>query len=107
MIRRMLDAIRRWWYSGSGQHERVWGDDDAEFFDVTRATIPRKPVLGHPPWQTAPMPAICLFPQTAAPAPYELAPGPALHPIVRAQLGADSVAEFIERLFSAPLPAAA
>ena len=121
MIRRILDSIRRWWRSGGqGQHSRpryVGGD---EFTDLTGAIIPRKPTIGRPPWETAPMPTVCLFPQTAAPALLTPAPGPELpppnaitdpprlHPLVRAQLGADSVAELIESLFpNIPLPAAA
>ena len=118
MIHRILDAIRRWWYTGHGQHELAWGD--TEYIDLTTATIVRKPVTGRPPWETAPMPTICLFPQTAGPALQTPAPGPDLlpgdaisdppwiHPVVLAQLGADSVAELVERLFpNVPLPAAA
>lgn len=108
MIRRGLQRLRRFFRRRErGQHRRPWFDI-FETTDVRQATIPRKPVTGRPPWETAPIPAICLFPQTAAPALPTPAPGPGLLPIIREILGADSVDEYIERLFSAdPLPAAA
>lgn len=93
MIGRILDAIRRWWYRGSGLHERPYGGDDFDSVpDVTEATIPRRRTLYSAPWESAPLPVICLLPAKAPEPPW-------IHPIVRAQLGADSVAELVERLF--------
>ena len=99
-MKRILNAVRRWWYGDNhGVHARPRGHVD--FIDLSQQTIPRRPTLGRPPWETAPLPAICLMP-AHVPDP------PAMHPLVAAQLGADSVAELIERLFpNVPLPAAA
>ena len=63
-MKRTLDAIRRWWHTGHGRHALTLGDD-FDFMDLTRVFIPRKPVDGRPPWETAPMPTICLVPPDA------------------------------------------
>ena len=104
-MRRIIDAIRRWWYSGSGQHERIWGDD-IDFIDLSQAIIRRHPTLGRPPWETAPLPTVCLLP-AYVPEPQQL------HPFVQAaiekNLGAASVNDFVLGLFQpvwAALPAA-
>ena len=94
-MKRILDAIRRWWHGDNhGVHARPRGYVD--FIDLTQVTIPRRITSGRPPWETAPFPAICLLPA------YAPDPRP-LHPFVRAQLGAESVAEYVENLFG-PLP---
>ena len=67
---RLAHDLRRWRHQlagllrrRQGRHARQRGDTFQWFADVTQQTIPRKETSGHPPWETAQFPAVCLFPQ--------------------------------------------
>jgi len=104
-IRRYRNNLRTLWRSGGrGRHSLAWGEtlpDVTPTVDITAIILPRKPVSGRPPWETAELPAVCLMPQYV--------PDPVLHPVVQAaieeQLGADSIGEFVQGLMG-PLLAA-
>ena len=98
-IRRIRQTLRDIWRSGgTGRHSLAWGETLPDLTEpITGMVIPRKPVSGRPPWETAPlpaMPAVCLLPA------YE----PRLHPVVQAvleqQLGVASVNEFVDNLMA-------
>ena len=98
-IRRLRHGLGVLWRSGGpGRHALAWGETawtgTVDIMpEITGRVIPRKPVTGRPPWETAPMPAVCLIP----------VPAPKLHPVVQAvieeQLGVASVNEFVISLF--------
>lgn len=66
-MRRLLRRLRRW-LTGErhGQHARPRGDTYALTAPVLSMTLRRQPTAGRQPWETAPMPKICEFPQWEA-----------------------------------------
>lgn len=103
-IRRLKHGLGVLWRSGGkGRHSLAWGETLPDLTEpITGMVVPRKPVDGRPPWDTAEFPAICLLP-TFVPDRQQL------HPFVQAaierHLGAGSVNDYVLDLF-APLWAA-
>ena len=100
-IRRLKHGLGVLWRSGGhGKHALMWGETLPDLTEpITGMVIPRKPVNGRPPWETAPLPVptapVCLIPA------YDPAQ---LHPVVQAaiekNLGVASINEFVVDLFA-------